>query len=139
MGIVVEADLDLSVKNVLRFDTVSDEGILLTKTVIIEAAAFMMNLLAVETCIAGEGHRGVGSIDPWEIDYDYVSHLVTGIAITEEGIDASLRILPTPRGDVVRHWVENNDYRARMRTTHVLKGGGIMNLGFTTVDILPGI
>lgn len=131
--------LDLTLKNVLKFDAPGEAGIFLRKNLIVEAASTMMNIIAVESCIAGEGHRGTGLIDPHEIEYDYVSHLVTGLHLTDEGVDATIQVLGTPRGDVVRMWLETGFYYPRMRTTHVIQGGEIMALNFTTVDIIGGV
>lgn len=126
----------IEVKNVLLFDTFNKDGIYLSREQITAAAARFIDTLVFERCIAGEGQRSVELLDGYEIDLDYVSHLVTKMTVTEEGIDVTLELMETPRGTVVRQWIASDDYRVRVRTDVALHNGLVVGLSFITVDII---
>jgi hypothetical protein len=135
----INTDTIVPFQNILSFEHGLHDGLTYPKHVILNAHDEFVRMIGRDRChcVGGEARRSVNELWSDEIDLDWVSHVVESLSVTEEGLDATIRILDTPRGEVLRNWIENNDFRPYVRRETRRVKNLVSYLRIVTIDILP--
>lgn len=132
---MTEQDLSFVVGNVMLFDHLADDLRFYSAEVIRSAVINFAKLIKQEP-YGYPGEALTRESRSREIDLENVSHVIKRVTLTEIGFDVEIRLIGTPRGCVVQHWMDDNGWKLHVRRGIICNPVELQSFDIITIDIL---